>query len=107
MTAGPDIYDKFVLFSDLTAFSEIIVNFLTGRISEDCKTVILNPRKIALRYLRSDFCVDLIGALPLQVYIENILYLCDTNIDNLYDDNTYAADGLASRFNGVFLSKPL
>lgn len=73
-TAGPDIYDQFVLFSDLTAFCEIIVNFLTGRLSEDCKSVILNPRIIAIGYLRSDFCMDLIGALPLQVFIEHNLY---------------------------------
>lgn len=48
-------------------FIDLITRFFTGYVDEDQKMIVLEPKRIAKRYLRSTFMIDLIGSLPLQL----------------------------------------
>lgn len=56
-----------MLFCDAVALLDIFTNFVTGTVNKDDKSVMLEPGKIALQYLKGTFVVDLVGALPLQL----------------------------------------
>ncbi|CAF4862352.1 unnamed protein product [Pieris macdunnoughi] len=61
-------YDAFVLFSDAFAAFDICTRFITGYNDKDSKAVILHLGDIAKRYVKGSFTLDLIAALPLQIY---------------------------------------
>ncbi|KAL3313995.1 Potassium voltage-gated channel subfamily H member 7 [Cichlidogyrus casuarinus] len=61
----------FNAISDTIFFLDIFVNFRTGIIKNDyADEIVLNPREIAIHYLRTWFILDLISSLPID-YIVN------------------------------------
>lgn len=65
--SGPNHYDPFILFTDALAFLQLCSRFITGYVDKQNKTIILEPKLIAIHYLKTHFITNLIGALPLQL----------------------------------------
>lgn len=57
------------LFVDLFFFCDIVVNFRTTYIGKN-DMLVTCPKKIAIRYLRTYFIVDLVAAIPWDVIAE-------------------------------------
>ncbi|XP_068626375.1 potassium/sodium hyperpolarization-activated cyclic nucleotide-gated channel 1-like [Battus philenor] len=76
----PNPSDPFILLCDAIAFIDIGSNFITGYTEEDHKRVVLRPGMIARNYLKGTFFIDLIAALPLQLYqiFDNCKYPTNT-----------------------------
>ncbi|CAG4953679.1 unnamed protein product [Colias eurytheme] len=64
----PNSFDPFILFCDAFAALDICTKFITGYNDEDKKSIVLNLGMIAKRYIKGNFILDFIGALPLQLY---------------------------------------
>ncbi|XP_073958045.1 potassium/sodium hyperpolarization-activated cyclic nucleotide-gated channel 1-like [Choristoneura fumiferana] len=64
----PNPADPIILATDFISFCDIIVLFNSGYTEEDNKQVILDPKLIALHYIKGTFIFDLIAALPFQLY---------------------------------------
>lgn len=66
---------------DVISFIHIFIKFRTAYVAPNSRVfgrgdLVMDPRKIALRYLRTGFAVDLAAALPLpQVYSRLLLFL--------------------------------
>ncbi|XP_014679893.1 PREDICTED: potassium/sodium hyperpolarization-activated cyclic nucleotide-gated channel 2-like [Priapulus caudatus] len=76
----------FNCLSDTVFLLDIVVNFRTGIIAQDnAEQIILNPREIARRYLRSWFCLDLVSSIPMD-YIFLIFNSTEGNKRNV-DEN--------------------
>lgn len=67
MSPGPNPYDPFILFSDVMSFIHVLASFGVGYPDDQIKQIVLEPRLIALHYLKTYFLLDLAGALPLQL----------------------------------------
>ncbi|XP_061709209.1 potassium/sodium hyperpolarization-activated cyclic nucleotide-gated channel 1-like [Cydia pomonella] len=64
----PNPANPLILATDFLTFCEIIVNFCSGYNDENNKEIVLEPRKIARNYIKGLFIVDLIAAVPWQLY---------------------------------------
>ena len=51
---------------DSLFFCDITLNFITGYIDE-MNRLIMNQKKIAARYLKSWFCIDVIATVPFEL----------------------------------------
>ncbi|XP_063616222.1 potassium/sodium hyperpolarization-activated cyclic nucleotide-gated channel 1-like [Cydia splendana] len=65
---GPNPANPLILAADFLTFCEIIINFCSGYNDENNKEIVLEPRKIACRYIKGPFFIDLIAAVPWQLY---------------------------------------
>ncbi|CAH1640012.1 unnamed protein product [Spodoptera littoralis] len=63
----PNYYDPFILFTDALAFLNVCSLFVTGYLEHEHKIIILDPKMIAINYLKTNFITDFIGCLPLQL----------------------------------------
>ncbi|KAJ8735963.1 hypothetical protein PYW08_006619 [Mythimna loreyi] len=72
----PSPSDWFILFTDGLAFLNVCSQFITGYLDSEHKIIILEPRKIVVHYLKTNFIADFIGSLPLQLIepIKNCMY---------------------------------
>uniref|UniRef100_UPI00398E9C62 potassium/sodium hyperpolarization-activated cyclic nucleotide-gated channel 2-like n=1 Tax=Pristiophorus japonicus TaxID=55135 RepID=UPI00398E9C62 len=61
----------FSFVSDMLYLADIILNFRVGIFTEDREVVILNPKDIAIHYIKTWLLIDLAAAFPL----DSILYL--------------------------------
>lgn len=68
LLSGANPYDPFILFTDAFAGLDICTKFITGYNDEDRKAVILKLGDIAKRYVKGTFILDLIAALPIQLF---------------------------------------
>lgn len=71
----PTTYESLILVDlcvDIFFFCDIVVNFRTTYIGKT-DAVVTDPKKIALRYLRTYFIVDLVAAIPWDLIAERTL----------------------------------
>ncbi|ESO08635.1 hypothetical protein HELRODRAFT_98055 [Helobdella robusta] len=65
-----DLSTKWIVFnsiSDTVFLTDLVINFRTGIIADNfADEVILDPRKIAIRYLKTFFILDLVSSIPLD-----------------------------------------
>lgn len=50
--------------SDIICLMDVIVNFFTGSVETDTQKVILDRKKICMKYLKGRFFVDLLSSFP-------------------------------------------
>uniref|UniRef100_W5MI08 Hyperpolarization activated cyclic nucleotide-gated potassium channel 3 n=1 Tax=Lepisosteus oculatus TaxID=7918 RepID=W5MI08_LEPOC len=70
----------FNVVSDTLFLVDLVLNFRTGIVKEDNTEIILDPRAIKLRYLKSWFLVDFISSIPVD-YIFLMVDL-ETHVDS-------------------------
>ncbi|XP_043556936.1 potassium/sodium hyperpolarization-activated cyclic nucleotide-gated channel 1-like [Chiloscyllium plagiosum] len=73
----------FSFVSDILYLVDIIINFRVGFFSEDREVVNLNPKEIAMRYVKTWLVIDLAAAFPL----DSILFLI--KISGIYTFTSY------------------
>ncbi|XP_075975271.1 potassium/sodium hyperpolarization-activated cyclic nucleotide-gated channel 1-like [Anticarsia gemmatalis] len=64
---SPNCCDIFIFFTDGLSFLNMCSRFFTGYIPRENKVAVLEPKKIAIHYLKTHFLADFIGCLPLQL----------------------------------------
>lgn len=55
--------------TDFLAFLNVCSQFITGFLDDEHKIIIIDPRKIVIHYLKTNFIADFIGCLPLQLIV--------------------------------------
>lgn len=78
----------FRTIADLFYFLHMIIKFRTGYVAPSSRVfgrgeLVMDPKKIAQKYLRSDFCIDLIATLPLPQVSFLPKFLCFLNLQNI------------------------
>ncbi|XP_077481072.1 potassium/sodium hyperpolarization-activated cyclic nucleotide-gated channel 4 isoform X1 [Stigmatopora argus] len=68
----------FNVVSDTFFLLDLVLNFRTGIVKEDNTEIILDPRQIKIKYLRSWFVVDFISSIP----VDYIFLIVETRIDS-------------------------
>lgn len=59
----------FNLCTDLLIIFNIPLCFISGYVENQTQHIVLNPKKIAAHYLKTYFCSDFVGALPLTYFM--------------------------------------
>ncbi|XP_061891739.1 potassium/sodium hyperpolarization-activated cyclic nucleotide-gated channel 3-like isoform X1 [Entelurus aequoreus] len=68
----------FNVVSDTFFLMDLVLNFRTGIVKEDNTEIILDPRQIKIKYLKSWFVVDFISSIP----VDYIFLIVETRIDS-------------------------
>ncbi|KAM7337484.1 hypothetical protein ACRRTK_003603 [Alexandromys fortis] len=68
----------FNVVSDTFFLIDLVLNFRTGIVVEDNTEIILDPRRIKMKYLKSWFVVDFISSIP----VDYIFLIVETRIDS-------------------------
>ncbi|XP_062060866.1 potassium/sodium hyperpolarization-activated cyclic nucleotide-gated channel 4 [Lepus europaeus] len=68
----------FNVVSDTFFLIDLVLNFRTGIVVEDNTDIILDPRRIKMKYLKSWFVVDFVSSIP----VDYIFLIVETRIDS-------------------------
>ncbi|KAE8655749.1 putative cyclic nucleotide-gated ion channel 18 [Hibiscus syriacus] len=98
--------------ADLLYLINMLMKFRTGFIAPNSRIfgkgeLVMDPREIALRYLKKDFVIDLAAALPLPQFVIWVLIPTTRNLRTDHADSTIALMVLLQYVPRLFIIFPL